>query len=115
MKKVVKIPISQNKYKETKHQYRLRDSAEVRRKALAREINRKMKMDGITKREAVVKKKGRLNALRIFRKNKRPGTRAYKQCRVLTADMNYLDRKYLKKPGRAKSICGRKTKKTSRV
>ncbi len=111
----VKIPISQNKYKSTKHSYKLNDLASVRRKALAREISRKMKMDGISRRAAVIKKKARLNALRIFRKNKRPGTPAYKQCRVLTADMNYLDRKYLKKPGKAKSICGRRTKKTSRV
>jgi len=109
----VKIPITQNKYKSTKHSYRLRDPAEVRRKALAREINRKMKMDGITKREAVLKKKGRLNALRIFRKNKGPGTPEYKYCKILTADMNYLDRKYLKKVGRAKSICGGKKRRGS--
>ena len=101
----LKILISQNKY-EGKRKYKLDESVQKRRSVLDAEINKKSKMDKITVRSAAQKKKARLNALRIYRKNSPPGTAKYKHCNVLTADMKYLDRKYLAGKGKTNSVCG---------
>ena len=52
----------------------------------------------ITKRKAAISKKGRLNILRIYRRNKH-----VKDCQKITKDMKYLNRKY--KLGSTKNIC----------
>tara|TARA_B100001996_G_scaffold244154_1_gene189019 strand:- start:1466 stop:1807 length:342 start_codon:yes stop_codon:yes gene_type:complete len=105
IKMALKIFISQNKY-EGKRKYKLDESAQKRRTVLDAEINNKSKMDKITVRSAAQKKKARLNALRIYRKNSSPGTAKYKHCNVLTRDMKYLDRKYLAGKGKTNAVCG---------
>ena len=45
-------------------------------------------------------KKGRLNILRIYRRNKN-----VKDCNKITSDMRYIDKKY--KLGKTKNICGK--------
>ena len=44
---------------------------------------------GKTKRQAATAKKGRLNILRIYRRNKN-----VKDCNKITRDMEYIDKKY---------------------
>ena len=58
---------------------------------------------GKTKRQAATAKKGRLNILRIYRRNKDiPG------CKKITRDMKYIDKKY--KLGKTDNICGKTRK-----
>jgi len=105
IKMALKILIAQNKY-EGKRKYKLDESAQKRRSALDAEINKKSMIDNITVRSAAQKKKARLNALRIYRKNSSRGTVKYNQCNVLTTDMKYLDRKYLAGKGKTNVVCG---------
>ncbi len=54
-----------------------------------------------TKRQAATAKKGRLNILRIYRRNKK-----INECEKITQDMRYIDKKY--NLGKTKNICGKK-------
>ena len=54
--------------------------------------------EGKTKRRAATAKKGRLNILRIYRRNKKK-----KECKKITKDMKYIDKKY--KLGKTREIC----------
>tara|TARA_B000000475_G_C15990823_1_gene444948 strand:- start:182 stop:490 length:309 start_codon:yes stop_codon:yes gene_type:complete len=101
---VLKILLSRNKY-EGKLKYKLDQSAKKRRLVLDAEIKKKSIIETITIRSAAQKKKGRLNALRIYRKNKVRGSVGFKQCEVLTRDMKYIDKKYLKN-SKTNKICG---------
>ena len=56
-------------------------------------------------RAAATAKKGRLNILRIYRRNKN-----VKDCNKITKDMEYIDKKY--KLGETKNICGKSKKQT---
>lgn len=73
-----------------KYKYKLSDPAPKRRSALDNiikyEANKKRNK---TVKQAAIGKKSRLNILRIYRKNKYP-----KQCKKITQDMLYLDKKY---------------------
>ena len=102
------IKLSRNIYK-SKNPYRLSDKAETRRLALKSEIMRKVRNDNIKKAEAAKKKKARLNALRIYRKNNIRGTKKFAECKILTSDMRYIDRKYLNKTNKTRNICGKKS------
>ena len=86
--------------------YILSDGAPKRRRALDAEIAKKSRIDGIKKNTAAQKKKARLNVLRIYRRNAKKGTTAHKHCQIITADMRYIDKKYLKN-GVTRDICGR--------
>ena len=55
---------------------------------------------GKTPKQAATAKKGRLNILRIYRRNKKVG-----ECNKITKDMRYIDKKY--KLGTSKNICGK--------
>jgi hypothetical protein len=57
-----------------------------------------MKNRGLTKKRAAISKKGRFNILRIYRKNNKKD-----ECRKLTSDMKYIDKKY--NLGKTKNIC----------
>ena len=59
------------------------------------------KKTGKTKEKVAIAKKGRFNILRIYRKNKK-----VKECKKITHDMRYMDRKY--GLGKTKNICGLK-------
>lgn len=78
--------------------YKLKDPAGVREKALLAGVSAEAKRLKITQKEAALKKKGRLNILRIYRRNKRKT-----ECRTITRDMRFLDKKF--KLGETASIC----------
>ena len=92
-------------YKNKKHKYKLSDPHKKRRKALDAGIRAERKTKK-SRREAATAKKARLNVLRIYRKNKKPG-----ECRKLTQDMKYIDAKY--GLGETKDICKKTKKRTS--
>jgi len=97
-------------YKNKKHKYKLSDPQKKRILAIEEGINRE-KNKTKSRREAAVAKKARFNVLRIYRKNKKP-----EECRKLTKDMRYIDKKY--GLGETKDICkgqkGGREKKTIR-
>ena len=88
--------------KNKRHKYSLKDPHEKRIKAINEGIRTEAKKTNRTIKKAAISKKARFNVLRIYRKNKKPA-----ECRKLTQDMKYIDRKY--KLGKTKKIC-RKTK-----
>ena len=100
----LKLLTSKNK----KHKYKLNETARKRRLA----INEKIK-SGANKRKGSIKKralskKRRFNILRIYRRYNN-----VKDCKKITQDMKYIDKKYnLKKTN---DICGKNvTKNTKR-
>ena len=92
-------------YKNKKHKYKLSDPHKKRILAIDEGIRAERKTKK-SRREAAVAKKARLNVLRIYRKNKKSG-----ECRKLTQDMKYIDKKY--GVGKTKNIC-KKTQKGGR-
>ena len=98
-------------YKNKKHKYKLSDPQKKRILAIEEGINREKNKTKKSIREAAVAKKARFNVLRIYRKNKKP-----EECRKLTKDMRYIDKKY--GLGETKDICkgqkGGREKKTIR-
>ena len=58
---------------------------------------------GKSTKKAATAKKGRLNILRIYRRNKN-----INDCNKITRDMRYIDKKY--KLGKTKNICGKSKK-----
>lgn len=98
--------------KNKKYHYKLKNPSEMREKAIDEGIMYEYKNMGKTKKQAATAKKGRFNILRIYRRNKKVD-----ECRKITRDMRYIDKKY--KLGKTKNICGKKkkgkkTKKTKR-
>lgn len=88
-------------YKKKKHIYKLKDSRKKRRKAIDEGIKYETKKKNRTEKEAALSKKARFNLLRMYRKNKNP-----KECKVLTEDMRYIDKKY--NLGKTTDICNKK-------
>lgn len=97
-KKVVKIPMRMEPVGPKKFPYKLDDDAKTRRVALMKGIKAAQKKYKITESEAALKKKQKLNVLRIYRKNSHPI-----HCRKITYDIKYLDKKY--KLGSTNDIC----------
>ena len=93
-------------YAGKKHHYKLKEKPGRRRMAINEGIEYEHAKMGKTKRQAATAKKGRLNILRIYRRN-----RNVKDCNKITRDMRYIDKKY--KLGKTKNICG-KTRKNFR-
>lgn len=85
-------------YSDKKHRYKLKYSAKKRHLALDEGVATESKKKQIPKRKAAISKKGRLNILRIYRRNKH-----VKDCQKITKDMKYLNKKY--KLGSTKNIC----------
>lgn len=94
------IPALKRSPKRSSEPYRLDDPQERRRRAIDASIEAGSARYGST-RDAALKKKARLNVLRIYRKESH-----CRHCRVLTQDMRYIDSKYLQ-PSRASTadIC----------
>ena len=88
-------------YKNKKHKYRLKDPFTKRKKAIHEGVKMESKMKGRTTKKAAIAKKGRFNVLRIYRKNKK-----VKECKIITHDMRYMDKKY--GLGNTRNICGQK-------
>lgn len=88
-------------YTGKKYHYKLNDPARRRRLALDEGIQTEIQRNGMTKRQAAIAKKGRLNILRIYRRYQNP-----KDCEKITRDMKYIDEKY--GLGKTGAICGKK-------
>ena len=89
--------------KNKKYKYKLKDPQVKRKKAINEGIRSEAKKTGKNLKKAAIAKKGRFNILRIYRKNKKPD-----ECRKITKDMKYIDKKY--KLGKTKDICAKKKK-----
>lgn len=92
-----------------KYHYRLGDTTRKRRLAINEGIRSESKRTKKNMKQSAISKKGRLNILRIYRRNNN-----YRDCNTITKDMEYIDNKY--KLGKTKNICskkggGKKTKK----
>ena len=61
----------------------------MRKRAINEGIRSEVKKMNKTQRQAAVSKKGRFNILRIYRRNNNK-----KQCKIITKDMRYMDKKY---------------------
>lgn len=90
-------------YTGKKYRYKLAKTARRRHMALNEGIQDEIQRMGKTKRQAATAKKGRLNILRIYRRNKN-----VKDCNKITRDMRYIDKKY--NLGKTKNICGKSRK-----
>lgn len=91
-------------YEGKKYRYKLDKTAKCRRLALDEGIEDEIQRMGKTKRQAAIAKKGRLNILRIYRRNNN-----LKDCEKITRDMKYIDKKY--GLGVTDKICGKPPKK----
>ena len=87
--------------KNKKYHYKLDSPAKMREKAIDEGIMYEYNNMGKTKKQAATAKKGRFNILRIYRRNKK-----LDECRKITRDMRYIDKKY--KLGKTTDICGKK-------
>ena len=98
-KKTIKLPRLRplTMYKK-KHKYKLKDPFKKRILALNEGVNYEFKKKKKTKKQAAISKKGRLNILRIYRRNNN-----VRDCKRITRDMRYLDTKY--NLGSTKQIC----------
>lgn len=83
------------------HKYKLSDRFAKRKLAIDEGIIVGAKTYGSI-RDAALKKKGRLNILRIYRRYKNP-----KECRLITRDMKYINKEYIS-GGSTKNICSKK-------
>ena len=91
-------------YKNKKHHYKLKDPFKKRKLAIDEGIKSESKKKGNTIKSSALSKKGRFNILRIYRKYSN-----VKDCKTLTHDMKYMDKKY--KLGKTTDICFGKNKK----
>jgi len=82
-----------------RYHYKLAFKPRGRRMAINEGIRYETKR-GRPVKAAATAKKGRLNILRIYRRNKKLG-----ECEKITSDMRYIDRKY--GLGKTKNICGK--------
>jgi Mor family transcriptional regulator len=78
--------------------YKLSDGSRKRHQAIDKKINHDTKRMG--SRKAALAKKRRLGVLRIYRKYRRP-----KECKILTKDMKYIDKKYLQTGKTSNQVC----------
>ena len=90
-------PLKKTDMKNKKYKYRLDGTDRMRRMAMNEGVRAEAKRLRKTLKEAAINKKGRLNILRIYRRNKN-----LNHCRTITKDMKYLDKKY--KLGKIKKI-----------
>ncbi len=100
-----KLKKSRNNKK--KYHYKLNYTPKRRRMAINEGINYETKHTRRNRKQAAIAKKGRLNILRIYRRNKKNG-----QCNKITSDMRYIDRKY--NLGKTKNICMKGGKRKTR-
>ena len=83
-----------------KHKYKLKKKKKQRKLNIDDRIKKKKKKTGKTLRQAAIAKKGRFNILRIYRRYKKVD-----ECKKITKDMKYIDKKYKLKNTR--DICGK--------
>ena len=81
-----------------KYKYHIHESDFKRRRAINEGI--KSKKTKSAQLKAAKDKKARFNVLRIYRRYKNP-----KECKIITKDMRYIDRKYLGPDAKTSDIC----------
>ena len=87
--KSVKLPkLRPISYASKKYHYKLSDPSKKRRRAIREGIRYEVE-HGKSEKDAAISKKSRFNILRIYRRNSFPD-----QCRLITEDMKYIDKKY---------------------
>tara|TARA_Y100000389_G_scaffold84757_4_gene81449 strand:+ start:2995 stop:3825 length:831 start_codon:yes stop_codon:yes gene_type:complete len=91
-------------FKNKKHKYKINQSDKKRRFAINEGILKEKYKTKKNIKDAAQAKKARFNILRIYRRYKNP-----KECKILTKDMKYIDKKY--GLGETKNICGKSKKK----
>ena len=94
------LPKLKSSRREKKYHYTLKSSAKLRRLSIDEGIEYERKHTKRNRKQAAIAKKGRLNILRIYRRNNN-----VKDCKIITSDMNYIDKKY--KLGKTSQICGK--------
>lgn len=100
--KTRKLPLLKpSNYHGKKFHYKLKNNSQHRHRAIREGIKREIIRTKKTKRKAAISKKGRLNILRIYRRNKN-----IKDCHKITRDMQYIDKKY--NLGTTQNICGKR-------
>jgi len=97
---MVKLELNPVKKYRNVSAYKLKDPTRVRHKALTEKIEKSGKTKGVAK--AALAKKRRLGVLRVYRKYKR-----VRECKIITKDMRYINKKYLPKNAKTKQICGK--------
>ena len=100
-RKVTKLPQLRDlssKDRNKKYKYHIHESDFKRRRAINEGI--KSKKTKSAQLKAAKDKKARFNVLRIYRRYKNP-----KECKIITKDMRYIDRKYLGPDAKTSDIC----------
>ena len=100
-RKVTKLPQLRDlssKDRNKKYKYHIHESDFKRRRAINEGIKSKKTKSAQIK--AAKDKKARFNVLRIYRRYKNP-----KECKIITKDMRYIDRKYLGPDAKTSDIC----------
>jgi len=100
-RKVTKLPQLRDlssKDRNKKYKYHIHDSDLKRHRAINEGIKSKKTKSAQIK--AAKDKKARFNVLRIYRRYKNP-----KECKIITKDMRYIDRKYLGPDAKTSDIC----------
>ena len=96
--KLPKLRDLSKKERNKKQKYHISDPQYKRRKAIDEGI--KSKKGKTAQLKAAKDKKARFNVLRIYRRYKNP-----KECKIITKDMKYIDRKYLGPNAKTSDIC----------
>ena len=103
-RKVTKLPqlrdlsSKDRKDRNKKYKYHIHDSDFKRRRAINKGI--KSKKTKSAQLKAAKDKKARFNVLIIYRRYKNP-----KECKIITKDTRYIDRKYLDPDAKTSDIC----------
>jgi hypothetical protein len=96
--KLPKLRDVSKSYKNKKYKYHINDSDFKRRRAINEGI--KYKKTKSAQIKAAKEKKARFNVLRIYRRYKNPN-----ECKIITEDMRYIDKKYLGPDAKTSDIC----------
>ena len=87
--------------KNKKYHYKLKDPFSKRKLAIKEGVETESRNENKSLREAAISKKGRLNILRIYRRNKK-----IDECKTITKDMRWMNKEY--RLGKTNNICGKK-------
>lgn len=89
MTMMIKLPRLRRTNKSSKCRYKLKKTRKQRRTAIDCGIGFEKRKTGKTLRQAAISKKARFNVLRIYRRYKRKN-----ECKKITRDMRYIDKRY---------------------
>ena len=99
MKKKAMLPkLKPSRNTKKRYHYKLKSKTINRRRAINEGIRSEAKKTKRNLRKSAIAKKGRLNVLRIYRRKRKRS-----ECKKITRDMRYIDKKY--KLGKTRDIC----------